>query len=516
MWGVCGPKYGQQLTSLRLAGPNMTPYVASISNAPVLKQLPCPGLRDLDLTNIRVQLGPGAATDQGTAADASNHSWPLGILQAAPGLTRVSLSSVWVIGPHDSQVASLAALPRLQHLGLHYVSRASSRVRHYTPNSDAKPALLCLEGLGQLNCLKFSCWQHSSLVATLQNNNSLTNLRHLELSTRQHIAKPGPGQNWLQQFSQLTHLRLTGVMNVAPRPTFPPSLRALHMDGCYVDAALLAAVTQLQHVQFSCCDAVGGPLGIAALLAWLQQQQELVSLCIQEPRIYGSGILSQQQRSATPGACAGLTANSKLQRLVLGCERLSDAGWHYIFPPGQQLLQLTSLDLTFIGQHVPGENQQQHLVQACPGLRQLRLSWGQAYSTSSDRWRLGPWVQVSVLLPLTGLTSLSFNYAVLTDIPELAQLSGLQELHLAAPSRIPVPAMQPLTSLQQLTLLKVNRQMPWREEPYDRDGDATSTTLICETVSKHECLAARCGVDSDACKLPWKMCNALVSTSGMN
>lgn len=109
------------------------------------------------------------------------------------------------------------------------------------------------------------------------------------------------------------------------------NLRTLDLYRCWVEASALSDHTGLESLTVSFVKYVD----TQALYAWLPRLHSLTFLQINGPM--GSS-------PPTVAAHSGFTASSSLRHLALfGCD-IMQPGWHQMFPPGKQLLQLTRLE----------------------------------------------------------------------------------------------------------------------------------------------------------------------------
>lgn len=219
------------------------------------------------------------------------------------------------------------------------------------------------------------------------------------------------------------------------------------------DAAAMAAYdAQLEQLQQSRQD---------VFFNWLQLQP-LTSLSISACDELRSSSDSSSDSKDEPSVkfsaigCAAMTASSRLQEL--------ECSWlEFDFPAAAQCLMLTKL--VFLGhpQLGPGPalnwaSKVQQLVQCCPALRELSLE--------GDRFG---WLELSLLLPLTGLTDLAFDGFDDEQVLQLLLLTQLRALSLPAAAASDA-AVEELAGLQRLTRLFVHskgfsRWMPCK--PYN-------------------------------------------------
>jgi hypothetical protein len=131
-WEAWGDRLAAHLTSLRLELADKDTQRSGDDRLAVTA-LPCPALRDLQLSGLTVQLaGPSCqASSQFPAKTAGRHANHLqgyfcngspvapstdGVLYGLPGLTRLCLQDVFLMGAPDQHMTALEALTGLQHL----------------------------------------------------------------------------------------------------------------------------------------------------------------------------------------------------------------------------------------------------------------------------------------------------------------------------------------------------------------------------------------------------------------
>jgi len=381
---------------------------------------PCPALEDLNLCSLSVQPG---------------------FVSACTCLTRLLLTGCRLqSSPHASSSAAggnpliqLSVLCSLQHLEL--------------DNVRSPPATSCcdfpgslLSQLVQLTCLNLWDKQVQS-DAALQHLSAMSALQHLELNLegggRQ---KPtAAALTGLQQLPQLTALKLSSVpwaINLHTMPAFTvlTALRVLQLQGSpSVDPAVLATISQLQHLDLACWDPWDAE-GSAAMLAAVGQQHELIQLKI-----------CSHSRWSVPSAAAysALTASSHLQCLQLGGAEFPAGAWQQMFPLTRCLPELSQLFLYSLEGPVQPVSQAdiQAMVSCCPGLVSLQLIQKLAVSSATP------------LQQLTGLTTLKLCTSFQDSTPSIAKLTGLQELVLHSSGQadqVTASGLLQLTALQQL------------------------------------------------------------------
>lgn len=128
------------------------------------------------------------------------------------------------------------------------------------------------------------------------------------------------------------------------------------------------------------------------------------------------------------------------------CTLLDDAvpatAWSTAFPAGQQMPELTSLQLSRVTPQLHAADLQ-NLVQCCPALRSLHTC-----HVSTDTA-----AHLSALQEVTGLTSLGVKGLVNAVCSELAKLTRLSELRVRGYAEADLDGLLELTALQGLTSL---------------------------------------------------------------
>jgi len=273
-------QHGQHLTSLRLSG-------FGAQSGMTLTQLPCPNLRELDLSFIRVQL--------------SASSTQPGVLHSCTRLTKLTSSFCNFADGHSS-LAALSALDGLQRLTV-----SGSTDESVLPST-------VLQHLTQLTHLRL---QHAGRLLnadSLQHASCLANLQELHIHGSTVPLRPSttPG------FSRLT------------------ALRKVHLDRVNLDPSILQDCTQLQDLELY-YPAIISAGGAAALHSLVGRLQQLHSLKLFE--------LEYDWPAAAAAACSGLTASSHLTKLELNVDNLPPGVWPHVFPPDRQLPALQELTL---------------------------------------------------------------------------------------------------------------------------------------------------------------------------
>jgi hypothetical protein len=428
----------QQLTSVRLAVDHPS---CVDNNTSLVKGLPA-GLHSLDLSGLPLRLNASvellqsarrllpaylhSSSDDMPAAAAATQAAQVkpGVpVDALASLTRLQLDSVRLQTDRFQPVviAAFMQLTGLRHLHLHKV-RCDELYSLSTGN-------VVLSSLQQLTYLNITdCSRYLVTPTALKHLTALIQLQHLGVGGTRWAPYPWlplAGLNdCLLPLTQLTVLELTHYScSGIPAPGFAalPKLQRLCLNRCRIDPATFAAVQGLQHLGLYDC-------GLspqqhlqpqAVFFSWLQQQPltHLIQDC------HG---LTTSDASASAQACAAVTASTALREL--------DCPWLFLELPAQrQLLHLTGLSCSL------SSDSAKQLVSCCPAVQQLELGTG---------------LRPELLLPLTGLTSLSLPLLEDNEVPQLLQLTRLQALSLHEAS-ISDQGLQQLTPLRQLTRLHV-------------------------------------------------------------
>jgi hypothetical protein len=125
-------------------------------------------------------------------------------------------------------------------------------------------------------------------------------------------AECAAGLTALQSLAQLTRLAITQAdfpisMETVPGIATLTGLRTLQLSLCRlgVDPAVLGPLSQLQELDISFSELLGGPAGMSVLLAWLPKVQHLTHLatsgecswgCCHSRRLQGPGLCWQCRR----------------------------------------------------------------------------------------------------------------------------------------------------------------------------------------------------------------------------
>lgn len=122
-WEGQARRFGPQLTrlSLYLGGLDSLMALQGVNHCPIL-QLPCPGLRDLELLDVVVNLTQDAAvTAEGDAAADVG----LAPLSTSTGLTKLRMQDLSLLGQPQQRLEAQAALTGLPHLHANRVQHVS-------------------------------------------------------------------------------------------------------------------------------------------------------------------------------------------------------------------------------------------------------------------------------------------------------------------------------------------------------------------------------------------------------
>lgn len=185
--------------------------------------------------------------------------------------------------------------------------------------------------------------------------------------------------------------------------------------------------------------------GAAALLIELPKLQQLRRLCLVQ-------VLWAHAAGQPSSAYAALTAaGSNLTHLDLSFSLIPSSAWRQIFNPGglQTLAALTSLNIT-CSQALIGDDTLGFIVQCCPGLKHLGLKGSMEVGLNLSALTAGPG------LCGESLTSLSLNHVGSEEaLANLADLRGLQDLHISVLSSVRASDLLQLTQLRGLTRLRI-------------------------------------------------------------
>lgn len=185
------------------------------------------------------------------------------------------------------------------------------------------------------------------------------------------------------------------------------------------------------HVAFKPC------MSVSTLESKVTMGDDTDAFAVQVLWAHAQGLPSQ--------AYSALTACSNLRTLDLSFSLIPADAWRSIFnPEAQTLPHLHSLSI-LCTQSPISDRDLSRLVGCCPGLRSLGLK-----GTVEQGSGLYP------LLDLTALTSLSVNHVSRNEVlGVLAELRGLQDLHISVWSSISAAGLLQLSTLRGLTRLRV-------------------------------------------------------------
>jgi hypothetical protein len=412
-----------------------------------IMQLPCPGLRNLGLQNLAVNLAQGAADP------ADNPAVTLAPLSIVTGLTTLRMQRVVLQGQPQQRLAAMAALTGLQHLHVHNAQHASVLAEaDRVPPGGSNPPLLPDGLLPQLQHLTYLHADNDELdrdmgpalsAAGVQDITHLTGLQHLAVSlSPRHATEAFDGPAGISALTQLTYLRLSLVVGGSlPDLALLTLLKHLILSvSGHLHATALTGFTSLQVVGLKCAD-FDDP---AALLSWPQHQSHMTTLHLsREDDSQDIPDLPDALQAAFTGPAAG----NKLRRLRLE-NMLPPSAWQNIFPAGQQCLALTFLEI--FSRHGPVSNEPwKRLVAACPHLEELRLC---GLHDSQHITDITP--PAAEIQPLTALHTLHLSGLQEQHVPHLAPLPNLCFLTLHQTS-ITDACVTQLTSMQTLERLMV-------------------------------------------------------------
>jgi len=425
-----------------------------------LASLPCPLLRDLNLSVVALQPG---------------------VFSTCTGLTRLLLESCIVedspqatSGADSNPLMQLSVLSSLQHLNLGRVFARGSATSVTGALLEIPSSLL--SQLVQLTYLKLGLCQVQS-DAALQHLSALSALQHLDLNLRMRSWGLQPLTaavlTGLQHLQQLTALHLWAVpwainLHSLPAVTMLTALRVLQLQSTSVNPAVLAGFSQLQWLGLICHDPWSAQ-GCARVLAAVGQQAQLTRLQL---------CAHSSSRAPSAAAYSALTASSCLQLLSLASCQLPVGAWQHMFPPKKCLPELRALwwqsedngaERTLLS---PAD--MQAMVSCCPALSDLGLGSQLAVSTAAP------------LQQLTGLTHLSISASFQDNAPSIARLTGLQRLSLNAQQagdQVTASGLLQLTVLQQLRDMIVTGAacdpgLAWSQENPGRVKIASKVRLV--------------------------------------
>jgi hypothetical protein len=281
---------------------------------PLLQQLPCPNLLDLQLSACSVQL---------EAAD----GFP-GVVQGCSKLTRLKLDCIVDGFPQDGVLDSLSSLVHLLHFHVEPTNAPTAGLSSATLPRLQHLTYLQTERLSVENLLQLSC---------------LTNLQVL------HVLGAG----------EIAGDIVVGPSSV-PGLMFPGSLRMLGLYSKFEAAVLSLVPTGLQQLLIG-----RGVEGPGSFLSCVAPLQHLTMLALAD----GEGLLLPP---AGP-VYSALTTSSKLVTLDLFGVDLPLASWPHIFSATRRLQHLTSLGLRLVVDEFGeptrmGAAELSCLVSCCPSL----------------------------------------------------------------------------------------------------------------------------------------------------
>jgi hypothetical protein len=431
--------------------------------------LECTSLTGLDMQNCKVQDASAAAA--AIAALPELHSlslaWAGGDLQAPSGsgtcliqslqlpskLTRLDLQSREI---ECGMLAQLSALVSLEHLRLQSLS------------SVGVPGGLPSQLVG-LTCLAVEFDSMCDTAEQLQHLSSLTALQELSISslglTTGHLTG-------IEALSQLTSLQLTTLSSVLTVKdtswACKSGLQNLALQGCGLQLDALAGFTSLRGL---CLRNVLHMGGVKGLLEALTQLSALTELTLTS----AAGQPGQPAAAQCPAELyTALTVSTNLCSLRLA---LSDkfAPTYLLFAPCVVYANLQEVDLQYgrYSSAVPvGTLQLQHLCGCCPAVESLEIVI----------WKATPLIALLPLLQLSALTRLGLHKvqeSVSTVASFTAHLSGLRQLSLTGLPQLRHPALLQLTALTGLEEL---------------DLHAPSTPAACISPARGGCVANRTDV----------------------
>lgn len=356
-------------------------------------------------------------------------------------------------------LAVLAALPRLQRLRLSVLVPTLQQSAHPQPQWRLPGSSTWAQLSAALTHLDLS-GQHNVTDSALQDIScSLTGLR--ELHVRAEALTAG-GLSVLQSLQQLSTLDLQLCPQIAfscsSTPVLPqlPRLRRWQLF-CWkgeLDAALLASLSRLHHLQLRAWSKRSRPEALSALLSAVGQLTALTALELvdvlqqADPGAMPLGSAPFRELAASSGGT--LTASSRLRMLCITGAELPDGAWPHVFR-GSALPLLRQLSLSDVTPSL-SESDLQLAVRCCPNLTGLTL-----LRSLQSGATLAP------LLPLAGcLRELHLRHVHGdSGARVLAQFTSLQRLHNDDANVSPAGLMW-LTALRSLTSLHLHYSpMAW-------------------------------------------------------
>jgi len=400
-------QHGSHLTSMMLTGYGAT-------RGPVLEQLPCQHLRELNLTALQLKLGP----DQ-------DHR---GVLDATTALTRLQLQEVRLV-PRDC-AASLSVPPNLQHLSVETLCSLSAD------------------------------------LAVADSAFEWANLQHL---THLKLTGVRVGADSLRHISGMANLQVLVVsdssccMLSGGRFCLPPALQRFDYSGA-LGPSILAAATRLTRLRLdnASFQGEGGANGGTCFLRALPKLQQLdyLALC----------TVDTNWPPPSPAYQALVTCSSKLRVLIIeDCQLPNEAFAHVLPSAPSKKLMLPRLEILKLhGVFLDGATYA-NFISCCPSLRQLGID---------AEWRshLAALSQLSALTYLELLMYLEDDFDDDDDSSDIlpseamqgvAELSQLRHIYFDIKSCPRYANPLPLTALRQLTALG----WFYKEEFFQQDFD---------------------------------------------
>jgi len=387
-----------------------------------LIQLPCPNLRELNLSYIKLQLS-GSSTQPR-------------VLHSCTRLNKLLLQYCQFVDGHSS-LSALSSLVPLQHLEL-IMGAVVSR-----PTNDACLPSTLLQHLTELTHL---CLQHADQLLnadSLQHASCLVNLQELHITGSSFPLSHSTTPGW----SRLTALRKVSIQRAS------------------LDPSILQDCTQLHGLALHWVNIVGAG-GAAALLSLLGRLQQLKSLKFFQP-----------EYDWPAAAYTSLTASSHLHELAVYIDSLPPGVWQCVFPSDRQLPALRDLTLSAyewdeshpLPASASGTDDISRLASCCPGLHKITID-------------VQPGAQLSPLAKVSGLTSLSvsgLHEEGFESLRALSELVSLQELSVEPGRPITPQDLLRLTALTGLTRLCIDpHTAPEFEGEADVDVDLIQVCAV--------------------------------------
>lgn len=421
----------------------------------VIELLPCSNLRELDLEDCAMQLGPSAEGSELQAAKP-------GLLQGLTALTKLVLTMQRVddfVHPTAEGLACLTALtvlPALQHFDLS-VGESYSAPDYVHGPYDIMPGSV-FPGLTNLTLLEL---KSRLTVDSLEHISWLSKLQELVLHFRFPIPDfeiaAAAAQQPFKQLQQLTYLSLNipeyQLVSSSSSPAFAgcTALQDLSLVKCCADASVLQGLTKLRSLNLAAFDVLtGGGAGWAAALGHLSCMQALEHLDVSQD-VHEVGLAYNNP------ALGALSASPQLRSLWLSGVDLPPSGWSYLFPRSRVLTGLTTLQLRKMR---PGTimdtDHLRMLVGCCPALHELQVDAPQGFERG---------VSLLPLLQLPHLVDLTWGDVITRSaVSALSQLTRLERLSISVgPPDLDTCDILQLTALSNLRYLLV--QEPGHEDP---------------------------------------------------